>query len=218
MRAWLALLLGGVLAATLGACTGSFFKSNQPPPSTYLLSVKPRPAPGGAALPVDLTVVLPRVRTGLDTDRIAALYPDGKLDYFARARWSGPLDEVVQDLVLQSFRGRFRNVSTDTSAFSGGYWLELDVVDFQAEYDGSKPDGAPSVHVQLIARVGNAGDRRMLGHFEADARQPAADNRQGAVIAAYDDAANRALGEIVEDTTQTLAGLPASTPRAPPPP
>jgi ABC-type uncharacterized transport system auxiliary subunit len=217
MRAVLAPLLTGVLAATLGACTGSFFKSNQPPPSTYLLSVKPQPAPGGVAMPVELTVLLPRVRTGLDTDRIAALYPDGKLDYFARARWSGPLDEVVQDLVLQSFRGRFRNVGTDTSAFSGGYWLELDVVDFQAEYDGSKPDGAPSVHVHLIARVGNAGDRRMLGHFESDVRQPAADNRQNAVVAAYDDAANRALSEIVEDTTKTLAELP-STPRPPPPP
>jgi cholesterol transport system auxiliary component len=217
MRAFLALLFTGVLAASLAACTGSFFKSHQPPPSTYLLSVTPPPAPAGAAMAVDLTVLLPRVRTGLNTDRIAALYPDGKLDYFAGARWSGPLDEVVEDLVLQSFRGRFRNVGTDTSAFNAGYWLEIEVVNFQAEYEVSRPGGGPTVHVQLIARVGNAGDRRMLGNFEADARQPAADNRLSAVVAAYDAAANKALGEIVGQTTKTLEDLP-KTPRAQPPP
>jgi cholesterol transport system auxiliary component len=217
MRAVLAPLLTGVLAATLGACTGSFFKSNQPPPSTYLLSVTPQPVPGSVPMPFDLTVVMPRVRTGLDTDRIAALYPDGKLDYFARARWTGPLDEVVQDLVLQSFRGRFRNVGTDTSAFNAGYWLEIEVVDFQAEYDGSRPADGPTVHVQLLARVGNAGDRRMLGNFEADERQPAADNRLTAVVAAYDAAANRALGAIVGQTAKTLEDQPRTL-RAPPPP
>ena len=217
MRAFLALLFTVVLAAILAACTGSFFKSHQPPPSTYLLSVTPPPAPAGAATAVDLTVLLPRVRTGLNTDRIAALYPDGKLDYFAGARWSGPLDEVVEDLVLQSFRSRFRNVGTDTSAFNSGYWLEIEVVNFQAEYEVSRPGGAPTVHVQLIARVGNAGDRRMLGNFEADARQPAADNRLTAVVAAYDAAANKALGEIVGQTTKTLEDLP-KTPPAPPPP
>ena len=217
MRAFLAPLLTGVLAATLGACTGSFFKSNQPPPSTFLLSVTPQPAPGGVAIPLDLTVLMPRVRTGLNTDRIAALYPDGKLEYFAGARWSGPLDEVVQDLVLQAFRGRFRNVGTDTSAFNAGYWLEVEVVDFQAAYDGSRPGAGPTVDVHLLARVGNAADRRMLGHFDADARQPAADNRLSAVVAAYEAAANRALAEIVAQTTQTLQDLP-KTPRGPPPP
>jgi cholesterol transport system auxiliary component len=217
MRAFLAPLLTGVLAATLGACTGSFFKSNQPPPSTFLLSATPQPAPGGVAIPLDLTVLTPRVRTGLNTDRIVALYPDGKLDYFAGARWSGPLDEVVQDLVLQAFRGRFRSVGTDTSAFNTGYWLEVEVVDFQAEYDGSRPGTGPTVDVHLLARVGNAGDRLMLGHFDADARQPAADNRLSAVVAAYDAAANRALAVIVAQTTQTLQDLP-KTPRGPPPP
>jgi ABC-type uncharacterized transport system auxiliary subunit len=216
MRARLATLTG-LLAVTLAACTGSFFKSNQPAPSTYLLSVTPRPAPGGVVLPVDLTVLLPRVRTGLDTDRIAALYADGKLDYFARARWTGQLDEVVQDLVLQSFRGSVRNVGTDTSAFNAGYWLEIEVVDFQAEYAGARPDGGPTVHVHLLARVGNAGDRRVLGYFGGDTRQPAADNRLTAVVAAYAAATDRALGEIVEQTTKTLQDLPR-TPPAPSPP
>ena len=207
MRGCLAALLSAVLAAALGACTGSFFKSSAPPISTYLLSVKADAQAGAVAIPADLTVLTPRVRTGLDNDRIAALYPDRRLDYLAAARWSGPLDEVVQDLALQAFHGRFRNVGTDTSAFRGGYWLELEVVDFQAEYTGS-PAAAPTVHVHLHARVGNGMDRRVLGEFDADARQAAAENRLAAVVAAYEAAAQRALDEIVEQSTQTLAALP----------
>jgi ABC-type uncharacterized transport system auxiliary subunit len=205
MRACLAVLLSVVLA--LGACTGSFFKSSAPPTSTYLLSVKADAPSGAVAIPADLTVLTPRVRTGLDNDRIAALYPDRRLDYFAAARWSGPLDEVVQDLALQAFHGRFRNVGTDTSAFRGGYWLELEVVDFQAEYTGSAA-AAPTAHVHLHARVGNGIDRRVLGEFDADARQAAAENHLAAVIAAYEAAAQRALDEIVEQSTQALAALP----------
>jgi ABC-type uncharacterized transport system auxiliary subunit len=205
MKACLAVLLSVVLA--LGACTGSFFKSSAPPTSTYLLSVKADAPSGAVAIPADLTVLTPRVRTGLDNDRIAALYPDRRLDYFAAARWSGPLDEVVQDLALQAFHGRFRNVGTDTSAFRGGYWLELEVVDFQAEYTGSAA-AAPTAHVHLHARVGNGIDRRVLGEFDADARQAAAENHLAAVIAAYEAAAQRALDEIVEQSTQALAALP----------
>jgi ABC-type uncharacterized transport system auxiliary subunit len=212
VRACLAALLGAVLAATVGGCSGSFFKSTAPATSVYLLSIKVEAQPGDIAIPADLTVLMPHVRTGLDSDRIAALYPDRKLDYFAAARWSGPLDEVVQDLALQALQGRFRNVGTDTSAFNAGYWLEIDVVDFQAEYTGAASDAGPTAHVRLRARVGNGSDRRVLGEFEADARQPAAQNRLAAVVAAYEAAAQRALGEIAEKSSQRIAGLPPAPP------
>jgi ABC-type uncharacterized transport system auxiliary subunit len=200
-----------VLAAALGGC-GSLFKSSAPATSTYLLSVEADAQAGAVAIPADLTVLMPRVRTGLDNDRIAALYPDRRLDYFAAARWSGSLDEIMQDLALQAFHGRFRNVGTDTSAFRGGYWLELEVVDFQAEYTGSAGNAAPTAHVHLHARVGSGIDRRVLGEFDADARQAAAENRLAAVVAAYEAAAQRALDEIVEQSTRTLASLPTTPP------
>ena len=97
MKACRAALLGVALAAALGACTGSFFKSSAPPTSTYLLSVKPEATAGAVAVPADLTVLMPRVRTGLDNDRIAALYPDRRLDYFAAARWSAAVRMAVRD-------------------------------------------------------------------------------------------------------------------------
>jgi cholesterol transport system auxiliary component len=199
-------MLGLVGLSVLAGC-GGFFQSKRQPPAVYLLSVKA--APSGAEIPADLAVLKPRVRIGLDSDLIAVLYPDRHLDYFAGARWSGPLDEVMQDLALQAFRGNvnLRTVHGGASAFGSAYWLEIFVADFQAEYaagEGASGGHAPTVHVRLLATVGTAGERRVLGRFEAERRQPAAENRLTAVIDAYNQAATAALGEIVAASVETL--------------
>ena len=193
----------------LAACTGSLFKSKIVPPATYFLSAEapppaaPRAAPRTGAVTIDMAVLKPRVRTGLESDRIAALYQDRRLEYFAGARWSGPLDQVVQDLAVQVFHAQpaLRNVSADASEFASAYWLEIEVSDFQAEYAAA---AAPTVHVRLQARVGGAADRRILGRFEANAHRAASDNRLNAIVDAYARAANAALDEIAADVAETL--------------
>jgi len=198
-------LLIMISSLALAACGGSLFQSKAPPTAMYLLSVSA--APTGVEIPVDLAVQKPRVRTGLDTDRIAALYPDRRLDYFAGARWSGRLDEVVQDLALRAFRNRanLRNVHAGVFGFGGGYWLEIDVADFQAEYSANPGEGgaAPTIHVHLWGLVGGP-DRRTLSRIDAEVRQPATDNRLTAIVAAYNAAADAALAKIVDDATAAL--------------
>jgi len=196
------------------ACTGSLFQSKVVAPSTYLLSAPsgirtaassaPASAAAPAPLAADLAVLKPRVRAGLDTDRIAVLYPDRRLQYFADARWSGSLDDVVQDLAVQAFRNgaQLQNVSADASAFGSGYWLEIEIADFQAEY--ASAGAPPTINVRLLARVGSAGTRHILGSFNAGARQTATDNRLTAIVDAYERAVNAALAEIVEGTSRTL--------------
>jgi cholesterol transport system auxiliary component len=203
-------VLLALLCATLTACIGSLFKNKIAPPTMYALSATPKPAtadpPGAAAsAPADLAVLKPRVRTGLDTDRIAALYPDRRMDYFADVRWSGPLDEVLQDLAVQEFHANpgLRNVSADASVFGSTYWLEIEVIDFEAEY--SAAGGAPTVHVLLQARLGNSADRRILARFEPEVREAAADNRMSAIVDAYNRAADKALAEIAASAAQALA-------------
>jgi ABC-type uncharacterized transport system auxiliary subunit len=203
-------LLGLLLAASVlqTACTGSLFQSKATVPTVYLLSANLGTAPAAQAVTAaDLAVLRPRIRRGLESDRIAVLYPDRRLDYFADGRWSGPLDEVVQDLTVQAFRSGavLRNVSADASAFASGYWLELDVSDFQAEY--SAADTAPTIRVHLTARLGSAGDRRILASFDATAVQPAASNRLSAIVAAYEKAADGVLATVIADTMGTLGGL-----------
>jgi ABC-type uncharacterized transport system auxiliary subunit len=210
-----------VLPLFLAACGGSLFQSKRAPPTTYLLSVGGETAATGTGaagtaaagtpgveIPVDLAILKPRARAGLDTDRVAALYPDRRLDYFAAARWSGSLDEVVQDLAVQAFHAHanLRNVGGDASVFASAYWLEIEIIDFQAEY--LPPAAAPRVHVHFLARLGGSGDRRILGRFEANTGQTAADNRLSAIVDAYARAADLALAEIVADTVETLGKYP----------
>jgi ABC-type uncharacterized transport system auxiliary subunit len=208
----LAAATAAVLMGALSACTGSLFKSKEPAQAVYMLTI----APAGARteIPADLTILRPRVRPGLDTSLIAALYPDRRLDHFAAARWSAPLEEVVQDLALQAFRGdaHVQNVHTDISSFGTGYWLEIDVADFQAEYgaSGSAAGSAPpTIHVRLAARLGASRDRHVLGQFEADVHESAADNRLTAIVDAYDRAASAALAKIVADTGHAIAAQQA---------
>src|SRR6201996_9439733 len=202
-------LLTVFVSVTLVAC-GGLFKNKIPPPTMYLLSAVPKPAsansPAADSSPVDLAVLRPRVRAGLDTDRIAALYPDRRMDYFANVRWSGPLDEVVQDLAVQEIHVNpgLNNVSGDISVFASPYWLEIEIADFQAEYPAS--GGAPTVHVHLQARLGSSADRRVIARFEPNIYEPAADNRMSAIVEAYNRAADKALSEIGQGAMQALAG------------
>jgi cholesterol transport system auxiliary component len=197
------MLLWLIASVCLAGC-GSLFQTKAAPVTMYLLSMA-KPAPANAvALPVDLAVLKPRVRVGLDADRIALLYPDRRLDYFANVRWSGPVDELMQELAVQEFHanGGLRNVDGDASAFASSYWLELEVADFQAEYSAAA--SPPNVHVKLLARVGSSADRRVLSRFEADATVTATDNRMSAIVDAYNHAAEQALSAIVADCIETL--------------
>jgi len=198
-----------LLMVLLTACAGSLFKNNAAPPTMYVLSATPKssmvdPAKAPPA-PIDLAVLKLRVRAGLDTDRIAAFYPGRRMDYFAGVRWTGPLDEVLQDLAVQQFHSNpgLRYVSAEASVFASTFWLEIEVVDFQAEY--AAEGSAPTVHVRLLARVGNSGDRHVLGRFEPDIHEAAADNRMTAIVDAYNRAADKALAEIAVGTAQTLS-------------
>jgi ABC-type uncharacterized transport system auxiliary subunit len=193
----------GLAAAGLAGC-GSLLQSHSPPATVYLLSAAA--ATPGAAVAADLQIRRPRVRSGLDTDQIVALYPDRHLDHFAGALWSGPLDEVVMDLALQSFRAgaNLRSVVDSDVSASGSYWLAIDVLDFQAEYGTAT---SPTVHVRFLARLGDPSGQ-VLGRFEADERRTATDNRLSAIVEAYDQSAGAALARIVSSCTARLAQPP----------
>jgi cholesterol transport system auxiliary component len=206
--ALLVMAAAGAAASSLAGCAGSLLQTRRTEPDVYMLTAHVPAAPA-AVLRDDVSVQQPRVRAGLDNERIAVLHADHRIDYFSGARWSAPLGALVQDLALQALRGgaRLRNVTAEDSAFAGGFWLEIEVLDFQAEYAST---GLPSAHVHLLARIGNAGDRHMLGAVDADAVRPAAADRLGAIVEAYEAASDAALAEVVAGTLRTLGGLDAA--------
>jgi ABC-type uncharacterized transport system auxiliary subunit len=202
-------VLGLALCVPLCACTSGLFTSKIQPTSAYLLSVRSA-SPGAAAgdaqgpgLPVDLAILKPRMRPGLESGRIAALYPDRRLEFYAGGTWSGSLDDVLQNLTVQMFQDRssLRSVSGESTRFVSNFWLELYVHDFEAEYGGSGP---PTIKVRFAARLGSTAGHDSVGNYEAQASQTASEDRLGPIVDAFERAANEALGKIVESANATL--------------
>lgn len=195
-----------ICAASLAGCAGALLRTKLDPPVVYQLKTG-RGAPH-RPIAADLRVLTPLVRAGLDTDRIAASYPDGRLDYFADARWSGRLAVVIGQLAVREFRARsgLRNVVGAASALRPPLWLELEVTEFQADYPAA--GGPPVIHVQLIARLGDARHGTTLGSYAAGASQVALANRMTAIVAAFDAAADAALDPIVTAVDQRLSAGP----------
>jgi ABC-type uncharacterized transport system auxiliary subunit len=194
-----AVLMGGALG--LVAC-GSLFTSKLPPRSVYVLRAQPSAVV--VALPSDLTLLPPRVPASLDGSRIAVLYPDRRLDEYSGAAWAADLDEIVQTLAVASLRAHAgpHVVGLSSAPFASLYWLDLEVLDFQAEY-GRAAGEPPTIRVRLAGTVGE--QRRALERFEVEETQSAAGNRLSAIVAAFETAANRALDRIDAGTAEAIA-------------
>ncbi len=191
-----ALIFAGVIC--VASCTGSLLRSGRAPAVEYELSAR-----GGARGPriaADLKVLTPLVRAGLDTDWIAASYPDGRLSHFSGSRWSAPLDETIEQLAVQEFRARsgLRNVVPAASVMRSRYRLEIEVLAFQARYPSG--GGVPTVEAHFVARLGEVGKRVPLVRIDARVMRPARANRMSAIVAAFEAAADAALDRIVAAT------------------
>ena len=196
-------LLGVAGAISLGACSHSLLRSDRAPPTVYVLS--PRPGARGPGVATDMKVLTPIVAPGIDSARIAAAYPDRRLDHFARARWNAPLGEALEQLTIGEFRDRsgLRAVVPDRSVEQPRYWLELEVVAFQADYP--RRGGPPTVDAHFVARVGDTATGRVIARIDADERRRAAANRLTSIVAAFEAAGDAALARIVATTDARLA-------------
>lgn len=208
----------------LAGC-GGLFKSTQSAPVVYLI----RATPGAAlapAVPGALVVLRPFARPGLESDRIAVTLPDRRLDTYAASRWSAPLPDLVQSLLLDDLRARggFGDVLYDRGEFAGRYVLQTEIRDFQAEY--AAPGTAPTVRVTLRGALGRPGERRPLGTVTASGTVAAASDRLRDVVAAFESACAQATATLgaeihaaalAADEAERSASPDVRTPRVPAP-
>jgi len=197
------------LCAPLISCS-SWLKSNAPPLQSYLLHAAPAApaatgeAPAPALSGASLRVLYPTAAPGFDTDRILLLEPDRRLDYYAASRWAAALPDVVEQLAAESLRrsGHWGNVEDSRGAFPTAYLLQLRIRRFEADYAGEA--GAPMVRVAFDCWVGRSDARALLASFSVERTEPAAENRVRAVVAAFERAADEALGEVAERTAAAV--------------
>lgn len=182
-----------LLGLLLAACSGLTSKAT--PDQTYLL--RAAPGTGAPAVAGVLAVLRPAVQPGLDTDRIMLTRGGQQLDQFAASRWGESLPRVVAALAVESLAGGggFATVvDAGRAVVASDYELLLTVRHFEAAYeDGNAP---PTIRVAFECTLTAGVPRRVLGSCDADAEEPASDNRMSAIVAAMERAAQRALAGV----------------------
>jgi cholesterol transport system auxiliary component len=185
--------LVGALLSCVSGCTGSLLETKLPTPTTYVLAAAPAtPSDVTANLTVDLAVSQATATPGLDSERIAVLHEARRMDHYLDAQWGAVLPQVVQAMVVGSLQNQklFRSVSSEQARVNTNYWLELEVRDFQAEY--ANESVAPTVRVTLVGSLIRIKDRKLIAVLPTTMTTTAMENRLGAVIAAFESAAQQA--------------------------
>lgn len=197
------------LALSLSACISLFPKAK--PSGMYRFGTTPPAAskgPAGAMFGVlKAPTVFTRPAAG---DRILTALPDGETAYVAGARWIAPASIQFDEALSRAFDadpGRARLIGRGEVA-KAQMVVRLEVRAFEASYDNG-PKAPPEVVIQVRGVLSRTGDRALVGDQVFEARVRAADNRVAPIVAAFDQANSKVIGDIVGWINAAGAGLPA---------
>jgi cholesterol transport system auxiliary component len=209
-----------LLALIMGGCTGLFHSTARPEQSYYLRPPSLGAAATGVSAGSSLRVAHPLADPGLDTSHIMLRQPDHRMSFYAGSRWPSAIPDVVASLAVQTLRasGNWTSVEDSASPFPSDYLLQITVRRFDADYTAGAP--APEVHVVFDCIIGRREGRDVVGSFVVSGSAPAAANRQGEVVGAFEQAAGSALDALRQQALQTVrsdAQRAAQNPTSPAP-
>jgi cholesterol transport system auxiliary component len=186
-----------VSALLCSACVSSVFQSDAEPPDLFRLD-PPASNATGPALAQAISVARPRAASSLDTNRIAVVSPGHGFDYLAGARWADAAPQMVQQLLVDSLGapGGFATAIASPSRVPADLLLDTELRRFEAVY--ASADSAPSVVVELQASLVDTRRGLRVASFDARAEVAAERNDRRAVIAAFEQAAGRAVADVAE--------------------
>jgi cholesterol transport system auxiliary component len=200
-RALFRLLTLGACAVALSGCISLLPKSK--PAQLYRFGPVPAAgAPGVATRPNAVAVF----RTNgtfpgeAGDDRILTV-TGGKTAYIAQSRWVAPAPVLFDEAVSQAFDTSPVRLIARGQQGRFAYALRLDVRNFEARYASGR-GAAPTVVVRVHAALSRS-DQTIVGEQIFEASVPAADNRVGAIVGAYDRAVSEVLGKLVAWTEAT---------------
>ena len=176
-------------ALALTGCITIGGSANKDAASTNIYTLKPaaemHAAPARAPARGRTVVVVPKPQlpAGFDTERIALLFEqDRRLDYYADAKWSARLDDLLQDFVVSRAQDELpgKVVGTPELTPSPKYRIALTFTDIQPVYAGMA-DKAPrldaAVTVSIVTVPGNA----VKTQFKVQKSAPASANTLTAI-------------------------------------
>lgn len=184
-------LAAGMFGLALSACAMSGGA-----PVTYDL-IAPRSFAGAQKpSPMQLVVKEPTAFRALDNDRIMVRPSPEKISYYPKAVWSDRLPRLLQSRMIEAFEnsGAVRAVGSHADRVDGDLHLASEVRSFQIDVG----QGAPVAQIDLVAKVVNDREGRIVASRNFSARVQAASDDPGAGVAAM----NQALTEVMQDLVQ----------------
>jgi cholesterol transport system auxiliary component len=199
-------LLTIALVLCASGCVGSLLETKMAVPDVYVLNAAQGSASATQTIPTDVAIARPAAAPGLDSERIAVLHEARRLDFYREAQWGTALPHVVQWLTVSTLQNEklFRSVTTEQGRVSADYLLDLDIRDFQAEY--TNDSSPPTVRVTIVGSLIRIHDRKLIGVLPSSFTATASENRLGAVVRAFESAAQQAtvsLGKQAADAITT---------------
>lgn len=132
-------------------------------------------------------------------DRILAV-TGSEAAYIKGARWVSPAETLFEE----TLRNAFADGGTCTVLGSGpardGLLLSVDVRRFEADY--AAPSAVPNANIVVLLRLIRSGDRSIVAEDRITVSESAGENRQSAIVAAFDRATAEASRQIVLWTDQ----------------
>ncbi len=186
------------LTLALGGCISVFPKAK--PVQLYSFGTNV-PAPANASGPAAMVLKGPtEFPPAAGGDRLLTA-TGAESAYIGGARWLAPASVMFDEDLLRAFDapGAPRLVERG-EPLSAPSLLRLDVRAFEARYPG------PTVVVQVRATLIRAADHGLIAETMFDASVPAAENRQAAIVAAYDAATSKVIADIRDWTARKAPG------------
>lgn len=212
------LLMTSALVLLLGACaalSGKHGSFTVHAPQLHLPAAR-QPATDMPPISWQLLVDTPRASAALDTARIVVMPTPGVLEVYPDARWRDPAPAMLRSLIVQAFDhdGRVGGVSATESGLNGDFSLSIELRDFQLELGSGSAQAAIRFSAKLFDRRSN----RIVAGRAFDQVVPAAASDVASAVAAFEQALDQLLPQLVDWTLQQgEAHFPATPESAPAP-
>ncbi|SON56252.1 ABC-type uncharacterized transport system, auxiliary component [Hartmannibacter diazotrophicus] len=192
-----------LFGCALGLAGCSALGATAPAPSIFDLTLASLPQASSytGRTGAQLLVPKPTAVSALDTSRIVVNPAVGEIEYLKGAQWSDDLPSLVQMKVVRAFEdsGRMRAVGRPGESLAIDYQVIVDIRRFAYLTSPRR-----MVLVEFGVKLLNDRTGKVLATKVFEAEAPVGVDRAGTVVTAFDAAASKAVGEMVEWTLQTL--------------
>ncbi|MBN8532209.1 MAG: membrane integrity-associated transporter subunit PqiC [Alphaproteobacteria bacterium] len=192
------LLLSFVLL--LSAC-GPLLKPAEITQNIYTLNIPKELPPVRKA--ASLLIDAPSAPGSLDTTKIALKREANRFDYFADSQWVDRAPLMLHHLIVNTLEksGPLTVSAATALGTETGYFLTVEIRDFQAEYAGRQ---LPEIHIGLAVRLHSLPERQLIAAHVFEEKIPADANTMQAVVNAFDSGLQRLLAGLTSWTTEKM--------------